>query len=257
VLFSGLAERLRKQVEQADPNFDFASWLHTDENVAALGWNVKDVVTYIKDVDLAERKAWLLEVLEGMKQHFLEREHAQQARNARHDQALMVQRSLPGSSEALDKILRYETTIERQLFRAITELEKLQLPGGARPARPAVRLGRRCRAEVEERGQGEHEGQREDVRKDGDRDRRRAEAGGAEHRVPDQDHDRHDDQCLGRDRHRSLLFLRSRAVRTSGSRPSNTRPVLRVPAQACGFMPCKDRPNDAPQSRATLRMLGG
>jgi hypothetical protein len=126
VLFSGLAERLRKQVEEADPNLDFASWLHTDENVAALGWNVKDVVTYVKDVDLAERKAWRLEVLEGMKQHFLEREHAQQARNARHDQALMVQRSLPGSNEALDKILRYETTIERQLLRAITELEKLQ-----------------------------------------------------------------------------------------------------------------------------------
>jgi hypothetical protein len=34
-----------------------------------------------------------------------------------------AQRSLP---ETVDKILRYETTIDRQLYRAITELAKLQ-----------------------------------------------------------------------------------------------------------------------------------
>jgi hypothetical protein len=38
----------------------------------------------------------------------------------------LVQRSLPESSEAVAKILRYGTTIERQLYRAIAELEKLQ-----------------------------------------------------------------------------------------------------------------------------------
>ena len=31
LLFSGVAERLQKRVEAADPNFDFASWLGTDD----------------------------------------------------------------------------------------------------------------------------------------------------------------------------------------------------------------------------------
>jgi hypothetical protein len=38
----------------------------------------------------------------------------------------MVQRSLPESSEAVAKILKYEAAIDRQLYRAIVELERLQ-----------------------------------------------------------------------------------------------------------------------------------
>src|SRR5207244_10292334 len=54
VLYSGVAERVQQQVEEADPNFDFATWLHTDKNVAALGWDVKYAAEYIKGVDPSE-----------------------------------------------------------------------------------------------------------------------------------------------------------------------------------------------------------
>ena len=125
VLFSGIVERLQKQFEEADPNFDLATWLRTDDNAATLGWDVKSALADIKGLGPAERKTWLLQALETTKQQYLERERTQLARIDRRYQATMVQRSLPGSSEVA-KILRYETTIDRQLYRAITELEKLQ-----------------------------------------------------------------------------------------------------------------------------------
>src|SRR5215467_4126135 len=53
-----------------------------------------------------------------------------------------------------------------------------ELPRIRVPAR--VESERQPRAQVEDRGQREDEGQRQDVGQDGDRDRRGAEAGGAE-----------------------------------------------------------------------------
>ena len=44
VLFSGIVERLQKQFEEADPNFDLATWLRTDDNAATLGWDVKSAL---------------------------------------------------------------------------------------------------------------------------------------------------------------------------------------------------------------------
>jgi len=124
---SGVAARLRKQVEAADPNFDFGTWLQNNEDVLAdLGWDRKEVAAYINNLRSDERKPWLLQALEEKEQECTEREHAQLELIDRQHRALLVQRSLPGSSEAVAKILRYETTIDRQLYRAITELEKLQ-----------------------------------------------------------------------------------------------------------------------------------
>ena len=65
--------------------------------------------------------------LEEARQEHLEDERYAEAHA--HRQALQAKRSLP---ETVDKILRYKTTIDRQLYRAITELEKLQAARGAR-----------------------------------------------------------------------------------------------------------------------------
>jgi len=136
VVFSGVAARLHQQVKEADPNFDFGTWLHTDRSMATLGWDVKQVGAYIKGLGPAERKAWLLQALEETMQSCLERERAQQARIDRHHQAAMVQRSIPGSGDTVDKILRYETTIQRQLHKTIAELEKLQSARRRRTSSP-------------------------------------------------------------------------------------------------------------------------
>ena len=124
--FSGVAEILRKQVEAADPNSDFGTWLQNEGVLADLGWDPKEVAAHINNLRSDERKPWLLQALEEKKQECLQCERAQLEQIDRHHQALLVQRSLPGSSEAVANILRYETTIDRQLYRAITELEKLQ-----------------------------------------------------------------------------------------------------------------------------------
>jgi len=123
VRFSGVVEKLQKQVEELDPNSEFGTWLQAEKTLTTLGWNVQYAADYIKDLDPAERKQWLLEALEATRQQYLEREGAQKLRNERRYQAIMMQRSLP---ESVDKILRYETAIDRQLYRAIAELEKLQ-----------------------------------------------------------------------------------------------------------------------------------
>ena len=56
------------------------------------------------------------------------------------------------------------------------------------------------------------------MREDGNRDRRRAEAGGAEYRVPDEDHERREDQCLRRNAVGSF-----RSHHFPSSRPATTR----------------------------------
>src|SRR5262249_34863640 len=73
------------------------------------------------------------------------------------------------------------------------ELSRVRLPA-------RVKSEHEARGEIEKRGQREHQGQREELREDGDRDRRRAEAGGAEDRVPDEEDERRDDERLERDR---------------------------------------------------------
>jgi hypothetical protein len=124
---SGIAARLRTQVEAADQNFDFVTWLQNNEDVLPdLGWDLKEVAAYINNLRSDERKPWLLQALEEEEQECTERERAQIWLIDRQNRALLVQRSLPGSSEAVAKILRYETMIDRQLYRAMAELEKLQ-----------------------------------------------------------------------------------------------------------------------------------
>src|SRR5437660_4981924 len=87
VLFSRIVEAVQKEVEEVDPNFDFATWRRTNDNAASLGWDVKSAVADIQRLGPAERKTWLLQALEATKQQYLERERAQRARNARHCQA--------------------------------------------------------------------------------------------------------------------------------------------------------------------------
>jgi hypothetical protein len=91
-----------------------------------LGWDLQEVAAHINKLRSDERKPWLLQTLEETEQECRQREFAQIMLIDRRNRALRVQRSLPGSSEAVAKILRYETTIARQLERAITQLEKLQ-----------------------------------------------------------------------------------------------------------------------------------
>ena len=124
---SVVAAGLRMQVEAADPNFDFVTWLQNNEDeLADLGWDLKEVAAYINNLRSDERKPGLLQVLEEKEQQCTVREHAQIELYERQNRALLVQRSLPESSEAVAKILRYEAAIDRQLYRAIAELEKLQ-----------------------------------------------------------------------------------------------------------------------------------
>jgi hypothetical protein len=125
---SPVAARLRRQVEAADPNFDFVTWLQNNEDVLAdLCWDLREVAAYINNLRSDERKPWLLQALEEKQQECTELDHAQIELFHRKNRALLVQRSLPGSSEAVAKILRYEAMIDRrQLYRAIAELEKLQ-----------------------------------------------------------------------------------------------------------------------------------
>ena len=52
---------------------------------------------------------------------------------------LPLSRSLP-NKEAVDRILRYETAIERQLYRAINELERLQRRKRGEVASPTINV---------------------------------------------------------------------------------------------------------------------
>jgi hypothetical protein len=122
VRLSEFAAQLHKQVQKFAPNNDFGPWLEEDGRARKLGWD-DEAVEAIDQLGLAERKPALLQKLEDTRQRFLKREAQKDARNARLREAAMVQRSIP---LFVDKILRYETTIERQLYRAIAELEKLQ-----------------------------------------------------------------------------------------------------------------------------------
>jgi hypothetical protein len=120
---------MQQQVEEADPNSDFGAWLQTKGNVQVisggvkrvLNWDIEKAATYINNLGPAERTPWLLQALEEARQDYLEHERQEEAQAYR--QALRAKQSLP---ETVDKILRYQTTIERQLFRAFTALEKLQ-----------------------------------------------------------------------------------------------------------------------------------
>jgi len=131
VPFLVAATILREQVEAADPNFDVATWLQVNEEELEeldpdLEWDPKEVAPYMNNLPPDQRKPWLLQALEKQQQKCAEQERAQLEQLERHRRARTVQRSLPESSEAAAKILRYETAIDRQLYRAIAELEKLQ-----------------------------------------------------------------------------------------------------------------------------------
>ena len=126
---SGVAETLRRQVEAADPDSDFGTWLQNEGDIlAGLGWDLQEVAAHINKLRSDERKPWLLQTLEETKQECWQHQIEQVVQINRQNRELSVQRPLlgSGSSEAVANILRYETTIERQLYRAITQLEKLQ-----------------------------------------------------------------------------------------------------------------------------------
>jgi predicted deacylase len=126
---SGAAESLRRQVEAADPNSDFATWLQNEEGILAdLGWDLQEVAAHLNTLRADERKPWLLQTLEETKREWFQHQIEQVVQINQQNRALRVQRPLLGSrsSEAVASILRYETTIERQLHRAITQLEKRQ-----------------------------------------------------------------------------------------------------------------------------------
>jgi hypothetical protein len=127
---AGMVAKMQEEVEEADPNTHLGAWLRSEVyamrlrgGVAkkVLNWDMEKAAADIDKLGPAERKPWLLQALEEVRQAHLEHERQEEAQAYR--QALRAQHSLPG---AVDKILRYETTIERQLYRAITELEKLQ-----------------------------------------------------------------------------------------------------------------------------------
>jgi hypothetical protein len=121
--YSRCIENLQRIVDQADANTDFSAWVRSDGWAGMLGLDEEDVVATINKLGPDQRKPWLLHVLEETKQAHLERQRASRARNARLHEAVMVQRSLPQYPE---RILRYETTIERSMSKAMDELEKLQ-----------------------------------------------------------------------------------------------------------------------------------
>ncbi len=56
-----------------------------------------------------------------------------------HRDAMVRTLSLP-PSESVHKIIRYETTIERQLYRAVSQLERLQRRRMGEPVSPPVTL---------------------------------------------------------------------------------------------------------------------
>jgi hypothetical protein len=130
VALAEMVAKMQKEVEEADPNADFGIWLQIDGAATlrsgflekrVLNLDIDKAAAYINTLGPAERKPWLLQALEKARQDHLEHERQEEAQA--HRQALRAQRSLP---QIVDKILRYETTIDRQLYRAITELEKLQ-----------------------------------------------------------------------------------------------------------------------------------
>src|SRR5437660_3712407 len=92
VLFSGIVERLQKQFEEADPNFDLATWLRTDDNAATLGWDVKSALADIKGLAPAERKPCPLRARETTHQRYLERGRREVARGDRRYHGTLVQR---------------------------------------------------------------------------------------------------------------------------------------------------------------------
>lgn len=132
---------LMEQVEEADASFDFGAWLKTSRRVyldrgrshTALNWDLDKAEAYFNGLVPAERKPWLLRALEEVRQEHLEREQREQEAAQPRQEALRASRSLP---ETADKILRYETTIQRQLHKTIAELEKLQSARRRRKSSP-------------------------------------------------------------------------------------------------------------------------
>jgi len=72
-----------------------------------------------------ECKRYVLELLDEKQEALSIAMRAASAREALHDASEKARLSLP-EPEAMDRLLRYETSIERQLYRAINQLERLQ-----------------------------------------------------------------------------------------------------------------------------------
>jgi hypothetical protein len=128
-ILAAMVASLHKPVEKADPNSDFGFWLQVNGHETlrreggkrVLNWDIDKAAAHINTLGPTERKPWLLQELEKTRQEHLEHERQEEAQA--HRQALRAKQSLP---ETVAKILRYETTINRELYRAITELAKLQ-----------------------------------------------------------------------------------------------------------------------------------
>lgn len=73
----------------------------------------------------AKRRDKILAEIDRIRKHYFELRQATIKREKAEESARQAAAVLP-SSETLDKILRYETTLERQLYRAMNQLERLQ-----------------------------------------------------------------------------------------------------------------------------------
>jgi hypothetical protein len=118
-------EDLRKKVEQMEPE----TLELTETEVKELGWDREVVQAGLMELELCDRKPSLLSLLDDKRTEFLEQASRAEAR-ADQLRAEAVQVHNAKKVEAVlplhDRALRYETTLERQFYRAMDELEKRQ-----------------------------------------------------------------------------------------------------------------------------------
>jgi hypothetical protein len=95
-------------------------------NVSESKLTATDEDLIIRVIDAEKRS------LEGLLKQVEEREQ-------REREAMLASLSLP-ESEVMDKILRYETAIDRKMYRAMSELERLQRQRKGQPVLPRINV---------------------------------------------------------------------------------------------------------------------
>ena len=80
---------------------------------------------------------WRLNLLREHRDHLTQLREIISENEGLHRDAMVRSLSLP-PRESVDKIIRYETTIERQLYRAISQLERLQRRRMGEPVPPHI-----------------------------------------------------------------------------------------------------------------------
>lgn len=116
------ADRVRELLEEleddSNPTFDASL-------CEELEWDFEAAHAELEKIEPGARKKQILTWLEDERTELLERAREEELKAKTDLDMARARGSLPDHS-TVEKILRYETTIERQLYRAITELEKLQ-----------------------------------------------------------------------------------------------------------------------------------